>query len=379
VRARRPTPASRRPARIPASPAHAQPGGWPRLEEVAKKWWKVVLAIAGAIGGLTGYVATIDSGRHARTAAIDATISALRGDPSEDGRNRKLDSLGAGALAEHLEPRIIQGLQDFVRERTHGAMTCPPAKAQGAPLARRHLDVNHAFRLVARLQAPNRGHHSYPDRVIDAFLVWWHGEPDFQVKPLALDGSDLRGDSLGGLSMRSGSFVGSCLTGTHFDRAILDSARFDSATLDSADFTQASMRSSSLAGAHGSGVAFDRVDLTDANFNATTLRMASFFGANLSCATFGNAHLEGSYFSTASATWTFFGGAHLAGARQWDEITDFRGAYVGSIHDLSASLLSLAHARGALSDTMPQAGWFESRIAQLRPGGECTRKNAAKA
>jgi Pentapeptide repeats (8 copies) len=361
----------RRVPRTPPRPLDRPTSVWRRLKAFVKESWKLIATVGGALSALTAYVALIDAGRHARIESIAATISALRSDSSEESRQGKLDALAAGGLAEHLEPHIIQGLQDFIRGRAHRGTTCPPRG--GTQVARRHSDVNHAFRLIAMFQAPNRGHHSYPDRVIDAFLVWWHGE-EFKATPPELSGVDLSGDTLAGVNMRSGSFIGSCLVGAHFEQATLDSARFDSARLDSADFTRASMRSSSLSGARGHGVIFDRADLTDANLNGAVFPHTRFFATNLACATLGNAHLDSTYFSTADVQWAFFGGAHLAGVIRWSEIRDFHGAYVASLHDLTDSLVRFAHAGGAVPDDTPQAAWSESRVAQLRPGGACAQK-----
>jgi uncharacterized protein YjbI with pentapeptide repeats len=346
---------------------------WERVQIFVKKWWGFIVVVASAISGLTAYVARIDADRHRRAADIDLAISALRTETSDIGMNRKLDSLSSSTLAEHLEPRLIQGLQFFVADRTRAPRPCAPDAGSRTPTLPWRSAVNHAFRLIAAYEGPQRTLHSSPDRVLDAFLALWHGEPEFRVKPIALARADLRGDSLGAVSLRSGSLVGACLRGAYLGRALLDSARLDSATLDDADLTQASMRSASFVGVHGSNPTFTRADLTDANFNGAMLTGARFFAATLACATFGNARLDSTYFSTANVRWAFFGGARLAGASRWNEITDFRGAYIHGIHELADSLVRLARTRGAAPDSMAQAAWFESRTAQFRAGGDCAR------
>jgi len=361
--------------KTPRRPIDRTPGDghsrWTRIKEFLKAAKVVIYAIAGAISGLSGYVAVIDRDRHARLATIQAAISALQHQESEAARRLTLDSLGASGLAEHLEPHALQGLQNFIQNQTRLSTACaPPTSKQPSSVSPR-ADVNHAFRLIATLQAPTHTRHAYPDRVIDAFLRGFHGESDPKVTAFALDGTDLRGDSLGGVAMRSASLVGACLTGTHFDRTILDSARFDRAVLDGADFTRASLRSSSFVDAHADGAGFDHADLTDANLNGATLRRARFFAANLSCATLGNARLDSAYFSTAIARWALFGGAKLAHVREWEEIADFTGTFVVGVRGLPDTLLSLAHARGAVPDSTNQARWSEVRSVHLRPGGAC--------
>jgi uncharacterized protein YjbI with pentapeptide repeats len=335
---------------------------------MVKTVWGIGVAVCGAIAGVTAYVKSVDDGRHAREAKIDSAISSLRAAPTEAARNRILDSLGTRGLAEHLEPRAIQGLQGFIQRETRLSAPCAPLSTGSLP--RRRTDVDSAFRIIAAFQAPNRGHHNYPDRFVDAILAWVHGEPAFVATPLALNKSDLRGGDLHGVNMRGGTFVGSCLSGANFESSNLDGARFDRATLDGASFVKASLRSASFAGAHGAGVSFDRGDLTGSDLTGATLQRARFFGATLSCATLGNAHLDDAYLSAAIANWAFFGGAYLLGATQWEEITDFNGAYIAGVHDLPASLIEFAHSRGAVPDTTNQVGWTSARSAQLaRPGG----------
>ena len=373
-------PASQRGMRLSTPRAPRPPRGpsrWERVQGFVKKWWGFTLVVAGAISGLTAYVARIDADRHKRAAEIDAAISALRTETSESGMNRKLDSLSAGTLAEHLEPRLIQGLQYFIQDRTRAVRPCTPGTANATTPLPNRAAVNHAFRLIVDFQGPRRTLHSSPDRVLDAFLTLWHGEPEFEVKPIALGGADLRGDSLGAVRLRSAGMVGACLARAYLARAVLDSARLDSAMLDETDFTQASMRSASFAGTQGTNTTFTRADLTDANFNGAILTGTRFFAATLSCATFGNARLDGAYFSTANVRWAFFGGAHLAGATKWNEITDFHGAYLRGIGELPDSMVVFARARGAQPDSVTQAAWFELRAAQLGERGECDRRSAS--
>ena len=375
------SPASQRAMRFATPRSPRVPSRWIRVQEFVKKWWAFLVVVAGAISGVTAYVARIDNDRHTRAAEIDAAISALRTESSETGRNRKLDSLEAGTLAEHLEPQLIQGLQSFIQDRAHAAPPCSPRGAKrAAPLSpRTRSALSHAFRLIAEFQGPKRTRHSSPDRVIDAFLRLWHGEREFTLKPIALARADLTGADFGRASLRSASLVGACLAQADLAGAVLDSARLDSAVLDDANFTQASMRSASFVGAQGRNTEFARADLTDANFGGTILTAARFFAARLSCATFGNARLDSAYLSTADARWAFFGGADLAGVTKWREITAFHGAFVRGIRHPPDSLLVLARAQGAAPESTTQAVWFESRVAQLGVGGECARRNSISA
>ena len=354
----------------PAQQSTTPTSGWSRAVGIVKTAWGVVGAVCGAIAAVTAYAKSVDDGRHVREGKIDAAIRSLRAAPTEAARNQILDSLGAPGLAEHLEPRAIQGLQSFIQMQTRLSAPCGPVPAGSAP---RRADVDSAFRIIAAFQAPNHGHHNYPDRFVDALLVWWHGEPDLVAKPIALNKSDLRGGDLHGVNMRSGTFVGSCLSGARFDSANLDGARFDLATLDGASFVKASLRSASFAGAHGAEVLFDRVDLTGGDLTGAVLQRARFFGATLSCATLGKAHLDNAYLSAVVANWAFFGGAYLLGATRWDEITDFHGAYIAGVHDLPPSLIELAHTRGAVPDTTDQVGWTGARSAQLAGPGVCAQ------
>jgi uncharacterized protein YjbI with pentapeptide repeats len=334
-----------------------------------------MIAVATAIGGLTGYVATMDIGRDRRAEAIRNVISTLKNPSAEQLHLRTLDSLGSAGLAEHLEPLAIGGLLEFIRGDAVLSTPCAQPTAGRTAVSRHRADVDSAFRLIAHFQDTSRGSHSYPVRFVDAVLSRWHGERG-KTRQFALDNSDLRDLNLRGLKMPSGSFVGACLAGAHLESTTLDSAHFDSAILDGAHFDQSSMRSSSLAGAHGDGTVFDRADLTDGNLNGAALRRARFFGATLSCATLGNAHLDSSYFSSAIVNWAFFGGAYLAGATNWDEIKDFSNAFVSGAHDLPPALVELSHARGAVPDSTTQTGCHEARVAQLRRRGACAPKDS---
>src|SRR3954462_11281864 len=81
------------PPRPAGGPYAERPSGWTRLKEFVKGWWVFLLAISGAVSGLTGYIVTIDKGRAERVAPLKAAISVLRREPSEAARRVTLDSL----------------------------------------------------------------------------------------------------------------------------------------------------------------------------------------------------------------------------------------------------------------------------------------------
>jgi len=359
--------------RHPAPPT--PPGsGEGRGINLVRTLWGAGVAICTAISGIVTFVFFINADRQKRLEAIETGVRTLYEAP-DASRNAVFSALEREDLAEHLEPYAIRGLQGFIQDRTTAASpACATASATTAPHALPREEVSRAFRLIASLQAPNHTRHSYPDRVIDNFLIWWHGQPDPVPLPFALDGKDLRGVSFRHVKLTSASFVGACLSGADFNATLLDSARLDSAVLDRARFTQASMRSASLVGIRSDSINFDHSDLTDAKLNQATLTHARFFDADLSCATLGDAVLDGAYFSTATLRWTYLGGAQLAHSQQWDEVRTFTGAYVGGARGLPALETSLAHKGGAVPDTMNAIRWSEAHTQQLAAGGLCARK-----
>jgi uncharacterized protein YjbI with pentapeptide repeats len=344
--------------------------------------------IGAAVSAVTTYVAQIDHAWKERLNALDAAISALGRDTSEVARVHTLDSLGTTGVAEHLKPRAIQGLQNFIRDRTHLQMACAriAAKLPERNIAR---DVDRAFLLIAQLQSKRSFHRVSPDRMTDNFLASWH-DVQLTVGPFALDGADLRGATMNGVTMRSATLIDACLTGAHLRGAILDEAHFngailedadfqDSAFLYHADFTHARMRSSLLDSASADRAIFDHADLSDAHLSGAKLRNAHLFAADLSCATLGNAHLEGADVRDVTASWAFFGGAYLAGVRGWSKVADFTGAYLNEAHDLPDTSRSLAHKRGAVPDTTNLIRWTLARTQQLERGGLCAANRTSPA
>jgi uncharacterized protein YjbI with pentapeptide repeats len=317
----------------------------------------VIVALTVTMGAMVWSVRASD-GRH--LAGLQRLSSDLRQDTSIDRRVFRFDSLKNVVLPHHLEGDAIELIIGFIRSVTPRSSACQLRTLDDSSRIPRR-DVQRALVALRDLQDTLRHPKHRAEGPIDKLVSGLGLRRTNPTQQLSLADTDLRGASLLGLDLRGASLRRACLAG-----AVLDSTR-----LYRTDFDSAQLASSKFIGATGTTVQFNWANLRDASFDGSVLDSLEFVGADLSCATFGNTRLENTEFTGAIANWAFFGGATLRGARQWDQIIGFRGAYVADVVEAPSGFVEWAKERGALTNVR-QGAWVRAKQKQFLPDSLCT-------
>lgn len=373
------------PTAVAESPKAAAPKPPSRFTK-AKSFIVVVWGIFAALTAWYGntFLKIRDDRRHRRD-TIASAISSLHKAKTPTENRATLDSLTTFGLARDLEPIAINGLMQFIGDKSRrlgdaaGCRTWLPPTTGDAYLQR--ANVTQSLALIRKFQASQAAPRSRMHRMANAVMTAFSSDATPTSGALTFEQFDLRDATLDSLDLRSASFVGACLSkarfhlaqlgGAKFRGAHLDSAVFDSAALDGTSFENTSMRFVSLQDAHGQNSNFTRADLTAADLSAIQLDGARFQGTNLSCTTLGNARIRRAYFSGAVANWTFLGGDSIVDAQKWNEVLSFKGAYLAGAEGLSPDMREFARARGAVADNIDQFEWTQTKAKQLTGKGAC--------
>lgn len=318
----------------------------------------VVIAAVVTLGAMVWSVRASD-GRH--LAGIQRLASDLRQDTSAARRVSRFDSLTSVMLPPHLKGNAVATLFGFVQWMRPFSSSCQLRTVDDSSRIP-GSDVQRALAAVRELQDTLRYASRGAEGPIDRFvskLGWRRTSP---VQRLSLADADLRGASLVGLDLREVSLRRACLAGSSLESTRLYRTDFDSAQLASSRFNDAT----------GARVQFNWAKLRDADFTGAVLDSLEFVGADLSCATFGNAQLPNTEFSGAIMNWAYLGGANLSGARQWDQITGLRGAYVADVMEAPRGFERWAEQRGAFTSNVRQGEWFRAKQRQFRPDSLCS-------